>query len=413
MARYVPRHRRNESPHSEATKSKQEKEKTQKRVTTKKIKKRIDDLSQEDLSQEVLSQEVLSQKDLSQKDLSQEDLSQKDLSQKDLSKKDLSQEDLSQEDLSQKDFSQENLSQETTTNNSPALPNNVTPLKVCSQMSHLDLPLKKTENILYHANIAAEKMSNDILIKSFEDLKNGRLKSRRKNKSYSYQKVRLDRILPEIATNFVNLAIENAMQLLKSIKKESSPLVENLDVEHSEQRERKALVEMDCKPSEDLVVDVKDLLEDRKVEEKVHSIPGIPANKSLTKPPEHSVLPDDKETKSQSQISKKKSKSKKPKKLKKGSRKQQKDDKSDERTAEIENAVPEEESKLPVATTCEVEDCKDTNDALDDWDSNWTEDGECLSEEVKKEVDFLFLSAKKFAMDLKLCNLHGYSNYIN
>ena len=330
MARYVPKHRRCELPLSEA-KSKQKKEKPKKQATPRKSK---------------------NQKEVEEKKNSQEKQS------------------------------------------APVELNNKIPLK--SQISDVSLEESKTH---HHANYA-EKMSFEIIKISLEDLKKRKLKSKEKKRTNDYHKAQLDRILPEIATNFVNLAIENAMQLLKSVKlyeKRNSSVVEKLDAlsiqneisteteTHIENCENSISKENNSQIDDDEETQPEKSKNCSKIE-KCNDIVKINPNISSKKLTEISEKPSDKQTKSKSKTSKK-TNSKKPNKSKnKRQKNTEKVEKVEEEEKKEENMIAASiNNKLPLK---EEAICEDEKDDLDDWDSNWTEDGECISEEMKNEVNY-------------------------
>ena len=285
-------------------------------------------------------------------------------------------------------------SQKKTTTLEATAPNNGIPLKPPASNSPPE------EQSHYNYMKYAEKISFDILTISVDDLKKRQLKLKESKRSSERYQVQLDRVLPEIAANFVNLAIENAMQLLKSVKlyeKRNSCVVENLEVNRNQITPDK---EIQPEKSESLVEDENKLQLNKDKERQSEKI------KNCTKD-ENSIdkaAPDisskeltitkqsqEKQTKTKSKTSKK-TNSKKTKKLK---NKQQNNDAKVDREEEPKIAPTTTNNQLPVKimTTKEEEIfCDDEmKDDLDDWDSNWTEDGECISEELKNEVKIMII----------------------
>ena len=263
-------------------------------------------------------------------------------------------------------------------------------------LSFLKLSLDEkccSSNRLEHcANIIAERLSEEVIAKSLESLRTRKMKIELRNRSPNYQKMLLDRILPEIATNFVNLAIENAMQLMKTINvyDKKKTIVHKLDSS-----------KLESISSNKEITNTKTLKDGKIMDEKILPIPSDLPHETRTDHTQkkQSVSKDTVKTKSKDV---KKSKSKKVKKSKKSTT-HHKDTKNEQNvtgnciatSSNIENSS----SQMVDDTSADNADNVD-----DDWDSKWTDDGECLSEEMKKEV---FLHFKHYYL-----NPLGASNYM-
>lgn len=305
--------------------------------------------------------------------------------------------------------------------------------KLSSENTTGNESVKNTKSILDCAKCLAERLSQSIISDSFQSLKEKNLLQNKPQRNILKVEVqvRQERVLPGIANNIVNLAIENAMQMIKAIKIYDRKKEIKNDSNDSSQIEiasqslpkvkkdtnnlTKPATKVEKVANSDKVKDLDDKVtkknnstnkqttdikkEDKKeISESEHEIQDNETAALKKELDAKNKLPKKKKTsdigKKDESVRPSKSKSKKGKKLKK----QNIHEKENKELHKNENG----NENQPVVNG--VDDCKkslhekeeivndqgkeeeEREDTLDDWDANWTEDGECLSEDMKKEV---------------------------
>ncbi|XP_066924205.1 enolase-phosphatase E1-like [Clytia hemisphaerica] len=292
--------------------------------------------------------------------------------------------------------------------------------------------VKNTKLILDCAKCLAERLSQSIISDTYQNLRENAQHKKPKRKIPKVEViVRQERVLPGIANNIVNLAIENAMQMITAIKiydrkKEfnidSAASLKSTQTEVASQNlpevkpdtDNKPTTEVEQAPCNDKVEDLDDkvtkeikstqkpVMETKKEAEieileskkETHGSEITTIDKELDAKPSKKKKTSNMVKKDES-VRPSKSKSKKGKKLKKQNNheKENKDTDKSKKVVEIEPVVNGiDEKSLPgkkeIVNDQGAEE-QEGDDTLDDWDANWTEDGECLSEDMKKELSML------------------------
>lgn len=292
------------------------------------------------------------------------------------------------------------------------------------------------DSILLHraearsAEVVAAKMSLEILNATLDvlpsaiselQIKRPERNSRRRRQQLSGNET----LLPGMATNFVNIAIENALELMKSVKLYEKNITASSTFKSNQPETHSAGIEL-ANSSKEVIEENKSIAEDnsepvrnsKEVNDSCSKAPIVNSNrdpkeieKSQSKTKHSTDSP--KKGKSAGKNSKNKNnkiskaltdKSKDEKPIRYGSKlKKNKKKNNDIQTppaakemSETSNSskslVPEEreETKLEESNT------ENLVEELDDWDANWTEDGECLNKDMVDEVHILTVWNEKF-----------------
>lgn len=321
--------------------------------------------------------------------------------------------------------------------------------KLAAKLDHLNLKENFVEKHIIttkSTEAIAQKMSEEILHSIFDVLpsKLSRLKAMQNNERQRVVHVQQahvkleEMLLPGMATNFVNLAIENALELIKSVKKYESRvpvctrnegllkfankcskqiLVESIqdNLRCNEEKPSDSVIEkseglinskqddLDIEESENLKTDgdkCKDEVGDKnndkdvKCDKKTKVIETPPSQKTRTaNTSKKGKATKNKKTKNKNNkdtmdSTEKVSKNEKPVKYGNKVKKVKKNNVEPVSDKEEKDLV---ETRNQLKTTVDKTKLKDSTaenreEEEDDWDANWTEDGECLNENMLQEV---------------------------